>query len=214
MKKAVIFDLDGTLINSLPDISRAMNKALAHHGLPVHEERAYRLFTGDGVLNLCIRAVGDRQDMVEPVRAFYAREYAQNSRVLSAPYPGIVELLETLHAGGLKVCVLSNKDDPDTQEVIRYYFPGQEFAVIRGRLEGVPVKPDPTAARSILSALGLAPQECWYVGDTQTDMRTAQNAGLESVAVLWGFQTREEIAPGKPRHYVNTAEELAALLFS
>lgn len=212
MKKAVIFDLDGTLINSLPDISRAMNKALHHYGLPVHEERAYRLFTGDGVLNLTRRVLGDRQDMLEPVKAFYSEEYAQTSRVHSAPYPGILGLLRALSEGGLKVCVLSNKDDADAQEVVRYYFPDQPFAVIRGRVEGVPIKPDPAAALSILKELGLKQADCWYVGDTRTDMLTAKNAGLESVAVLWGFQTKDEIAPGEPKCYVHTAEELQALL--
>lgn len=212
MKKAVIFDLDGTLINSLPDISRSMNKALRQHGLPEHEERAYRLFTGDGVVTLTRRAIGERQDLLQSVQEAYARDYAVNSRVHSAPYPGVAGLLKDVAAAGLKVCVLSNKDDPDTQEVVRYYFPDQPFAVIRGRVEGVPVKPDPTAARGILAELGIQPEECWYVGDTKTDMMTARNAQLDSIAVLWGFQTREEIAPGQPGQYVQTAEELKAQL--
>lgn len=214
MKKAVIFDLDGTLLYTLPDISRAMNKALSAHGLPTHEERAYRLFTGDGAVNLTLRAVGERKDLAPQVLKTYAAEYAKNSRVYSAPYPGIAKMLKDLYQAGMQLCVLSNKDDPDAQDVIRYYFPDQAFALVRGRLPDVPIKPDPTSALSIVSHLGLTPRDFWYVGDTQTDMRCAKNAGIDSIAVTWGFQTKEEIAPGEPGEYVDSAEELTKRLLS
>lgn len=212
MRKAVVFDLDGTLINSLPDIANAMNKVLKAYGLPTHPERAYRLFTGDGARNLTIRALGDRQDMLETVLKAYSQEYGQNSRVASAPYPGLAELIDRLNVAGMRVCVLSNKDDADSQEVVRHYFPSQAFALIRGRLDGVPIKPDPTALLMIVEHLGLEIADFWYVGDTQTDMRTALNAGMDSIAVTWGFQTRDEIAPGRPGRYVDSAEALGAVL--
>lgn len=213
-KKAVVFDLDGTLINSLPDIAAAMNKALTAHGLPTHEERAYRLFTGDGAMNLTLRALGNRHDMAEQILAAYAGEYGANSHVNTAPYPGIAELLGSLVGKGLRLCVLSNKDEKDVQQVIAHYFPGNVFDIVRGRQEGVPLKPDPTALLKIAAQLCLAPQDFWYVGDTWTDMLCAANAGMESIAVIWGFQTREEIAGGAPAHYADSTGELLKILLS
>ncbi len=213
-KKAVVFDLDGTLINSLPDIAAAMNKVLAANGLPVHEERAYCLFTGDGAMNLTLRALGDRGDMAEKILSEYALEYGANSRVNTAPYPGITKLLHLLCEKGLRLCVLSNKDEQDAQQVIAHYFSGQAFDIVRGRREGVPLKPDPTALLQIAGQLHLSPKDFWYVGDTQTDMLCAKNAGMESIAVTWGFQTRDEIAGANPAHYAHSTEELLELLTS
>jgi len=213
-KKAIVFDLDGTLINSLPDIAAAMNKVLAAYRLPAHEEREYRLFTGDGARNLTLRALGDRQEMAPQVQAAYAKEYGENSRINTAPYPGVVDLLEALSGKGLRLCVLSNKDEQDAQQVIAHYFSGQVFAIVRGRQEGVPLKPDPTALIQIAAQLRLSPQDFWYVGDTRTDMRCAGNAGMESIAVTWGFQTRQEIAEGNPAHYADSTRELLDLLLS
>lgn len=213
-KKAVVFDLDGTLINSLPDISSAMNKVLAANGLPTHEERAYRLFTGDGAMNLTLRALGNRRDLAEKILAEYAKEYAANSRVNTAPYPGIAELLGMLSVKGLRLCVLSNKDEMDALQVIAYCFPGQDFDIVRGRREGVPLKPDPTALLQIAAQLRLSPQDFWYVGDTGTDMLCAASAGMGSIAVTWGFQMRQEIAGGNPAHYADSTRELLDLLLS
>jgi phosphoglycolate phosphatase len=213
-KKAVVFDLDGTLINSLPDIAAAMNKVLAAHGLPTHEERAYRLFTGDGAMNLTLRSLGNRLDMAGQILAAYAGEYGANSRVSTAPYPGIAELLGSLVGKGLSLCVLSNKDEKDVQQVIAHYFPNCNFDIVRGRLDGVPLKPDPTALLNIVAQLCLTPRDFWYVGDTGTDMLCAANAGMESIAVTWGFQTREEIAGSNPAHYADSAGELLKILLS
>lgn len=213
-KKAVVFDLDGTLINSLPDISSAMNRVLAEYKLPTHDERAYRLFTGDGARNLTLRALGERREMLPQVLAAYAREYGENSRVNTAPYAGITQMLAALSGKGLLLCILSNKDEPDTQQVVAHYFPGQPFALVRGRREGVPLKPDPTALLQMAAQLKLPPEDFWYVGDTKTDMLCAAGAGMESIAVAWGYQTREEIAGGKPAHYAGTAGELTSLLTS
>ena len=214
-KKAVVFDLDGTLINSLPDISRAMNKALAAHGRPTHEENAYKRFVGDGVYNLSLRALGEgHQQHADAVREAYSQEYAANSRVHTHPYAGIPEMLKALNEAGMQLCVLSNKDHADTLVVVAHYFPGIRFAQVRGRVDGVGIKPDPTALHLIAEALSLAPEDFWYVGDTQTDMRCGAAAGMERVAVLWGFQSREDLATQQPEHFVNTAEELTALWLS
>ena len=213
MKKAVIFDLDGTLIHSLPDIAAAMNRALARHGLPTHPEEAYRRFTGDGARNLTLRALGNgHAHMVDAVLKEYRMDYAQNSRVESGPYPGIEQALRTLVSQGMQVCVLSNKDDGDTLEVITHYFPNIAFAAVRGRRDGVPLKPDPSALLDVVQELGLEPGDCWYVGDTQTDMRCGANAGMERVAVLWGFQSREDLAEMHPEHYAEDAQQLLSIL--
>ena len=165
-------------------------------------------------MNLTLRAVGDRKDLAPQVYQAYAAEYARNSRVLSAPYPGIADMLRALHQAGMRLCVLSNKDDPDARDVIRYYFPDQPFALVRGRLPDVPIKPDPTAALAIVRELGLSARDFWYVGDTRTDMRCAKNAGMDSIAVTWGFQKKEEIAPGEPGEYAASVEELTRRLLS
>jgi len=214
MKKAVIFDLDGTLLNTLPDIAAAMNRALAHHGLPTHPERAYRLFTGNGARILTQRALGEGRtaDMEEQVYHRYAEDYAANSLVDTAPYPDIPQMLRALTEHGIPVCVFSNKDDTDVQPVVRHFFADQQLAVVRGARPGVALKPDPAAPLAIAASLGLTPADFMYVGDTQTDMRCAKNAGMDSVAVTWGFQTREEIAPGQPGQYADSAEELLAIL--
>lgn len=213
MKKAVVFDLDGTLINSLPDIAAAMNKALLAHGLPVHPQDAYKRFTGDGAVNLTRRAIGNSgQHLLEAVYSTYRLEYARSSHIHSAPYPGISEMLQTLQDEGMLLCVLSNKDDADTIKVVHHYFPGIRFAVVRGRREGVPLKPDPTALLEMVGKLQLTPDQCWYVGDTVTDMRCGRNAEMEQVAVLWGFQTYEEIGKEQSVRCVNNAEELTNLL--
>lgn len=212
MKKAVIFDLDGTLLNTLPDIAAAMNKALREAGAPTHPEDAYRLFTGDGAKNLTLRALGGRGELFDRVYAAYGEEYGKNSRVLTRPYPGVVEMLRRLTAAGLKVCVLSNKDDSDVQQVVAYYFGDIPFAKVQGVREGGPIKPDARFPLEIAAALGLGPEDFWYVGDTRTDMRCARNAGMESVAVTWGFQTREMIAETSPDHWADSSQALTFLL--
>lgn len=213
MKKAVVFDLDGTLINSLPDIAAAMNRALKLQGLPPHPTEAYKRFTGDGARNLSLRALGEKhQHLADRVLQEYGAYYALNSRVSSGPYPGVPEALETLTASGMQVCVLSNKDDGDTLEVVSHYFPQVRFAAVRGRRDGIPLKPDPTALLQVVSGLGLTAADFWYVGDTQTDMRCGANAGMERVAVLWGFQSREELTRQQPEHFAEDAKQLLDIL--
>lgn len=212
MKKAAIFDLDGTLINSLPDISAAMNRSLALFGLPGFDENAYKYKVGNGVVKLAERSVGDRQDALEGVLRAYMEDYGKNCRVNSYAYPGVEEMMRGLMERGMHVCVLSNKDQADTESVLRYYFPAVRFSVMRGRVEGVPLKPDPAGALLIAKALGLSPEECWYVGDTATDMHCGTAAGMETVGVLWGFRPREELVSGGARHLIAQPEEFLELV--
>ena len=212
MKKGVIFDLDGTLINSLPDISAAMNRSLAKYGLPGFEEADYKYKVGNGVIKIAERSVGERTDLLQPVLEAYMADYAQNSRVNSYAYKGVPEMLQGLIDKGLKVCVLSNKDQADVEKVLAYYFPTIAFAVARGRVEGVPLKPDPAGALMIAQDLGIAPSECWYVGDTSMDMNCGNAAGMETVGVLWGFRPREELVASGARELIAEPEELLRLV--
>ena len=191
--KAVIFDLDGTLVNTLDDIAAAMNCALSQHGLPVWDVGDYRFLVGNGARVLTQRAVRDRQDLLDQVHRAYQHQYETHSRVLSAPYPGIPRLLDELRDRGIPCCVFSNKPDADTANVIDYYFPGYPFSVVRGQLDTVPLKPDPAGALEIARHLGIPPADFAYLGDTGTDMTCAAAAGMRAFGVLWGFRGRDEL---------------------
>ncbi len=193
MFKAVVFDLDGTLTNTLQDIAHAMNRALRLLGLPEYPTDAYRYMVGNGAKKLAERAVGNHQELASEALELYQSYYQKHTHDITRPYDGIPELLEALEARGLKLCVLSNKPHADTQVVIRYFFPGIHWAVVRGQMEGVPVKPDPAGAEAIAKALHLQPDECLYLGDTSVDMITATRAGMWAVGVLWGFRDEKEL---------------------
>lgn len=212
MKKAVIFDLDGTLINSLPDISAAMNRSLEKNGLPVFDENAYKYMVGNGVFKLAERAVGEHKECLQAVIEAYKADYAQHSRVNSYPYKGIEEMLLSLKEMGMKICVFTNKDDEDAQRVIGHYFSHISFDIVRGRLDGVPLKPDPAGALIIAQQLGLSTDECLYVGDTSMDMNCGNSAGMETVGVLWGFRPREELAASGAKHLIVEPKELLPLV--
>lgn len=214
MKKGVIFDLDGTLINSLPDISAAMNRSLAKFGLPVFEEDAYKYKVGNGVVKLAERSVGDHPECLQDVLSAYMADYGEHSRVDTYAYRGVPEMLQGLVDRGMKVCVLSNKDQADTENVLAHYFPAIPFSAIRGRVEGVPLKPDPAGALLIARALDLTPGELWYVGDTSMDMNCGNDAHMETVGVLWGFRPREELVASGARHLIADPEELLDLVDS
>ena len=211
MKKAVIFDLDGTLVNSLPDISASMNRALTKAGLPIFTVSEYKYKVGNGVIKIAERSVGERTDKLDQVLADYMADYAVNCRVNSYAYEGIADAMKTMLARGLAVCVLSNKDQADTENVLAHYFPDVAFSVIRGRVEGVPLKPAPDGALLIARQLSVQPEECWYVGDTSMDMRCGNDAGMETIGVLWGFRPREELVANQARHLAATPAELTAI---
>lgn len=212
MKKAVIFDLDGTLINSLPDIARAMNQALIHAGLVPYAEERYNHFVGDGVFNLAARVAGEHPEKIPALLDFYMPYYQAHSREKSHVYPGIRESLSALAAAGLRLCVLSNKDQTDVENVITHYFAGTRFDVIRGRQDGFPIKPEPDGALMIAETLCLSPADIWYVGDTDTDMRCGQNAGMETIGVEWGFRDRAELTSAGACHIVSSPSQMISLI--
>lgn len=212
MKKAIIFDLDGTLINSLPDIAASMNRALNAHGLSGYAVEDYRLKVGNGVFNLARRAVGENTDKLQGVLAYYMEDYAKTCAISSAPYDGIDDMLKALVAHGLKVSILSNKDQRDVESVVEHYFPDIPFALVRGRVEGVPLKPDPTGAILMAQQLRLAPSQCFYSGDTMMDMCCGNDAGMETIGVTWGFRDVEELKAHHAAHIANTAQELLKIV--
>jgi len=194
--RAVIFDLDGTLLDTLEDIADSMNSALAQMELPQYELDRYRYFVGDGVEVLAQRVLPkERRDeatlkrCVELMRAEYGQRWANKSR----PYPGMVDLLDGLVARKIAMGVLSNKPHDFTCKIVETILPQWRFDPLLGSRPGVPKKPDPTAALEIIEKLRLRPEEFLYVGDTAVDMQTAVAAGMFPAGALWGFRTAEEL---------------------
>ena len=211
--RAVLFDLDGTLADSLADLANATNWALAQLGCPTHPVDSYRCKVGDGTRELCARALpADRQALQDEVLRLMRQRYDLHCFDLTRLYPGILELVTALDKRGLRLAVLSNKPDDFTKRVIARYFQPSPFAVVRGQLPDVPLKPDPTAARQIAQKLGIPPAHWLYLGDTNTDMRTARAAGMHAVGVLWGFRDRAELVKSGAEHVVAKPEDVLALV--
>lgn len=213
---AVVFDLDGTLLDTIEDLTDSCNLALKESGLSPFSVAEYKYFVGDGVDELIRRVLSaqkaDLQAFFAPVKDQYLSVYARKQRDKTRPYPGIPELLQNLISLGVVPCVLSNKPDPDTQKVIAHFFPGIRFGLVYGKKPGYGVKPDPRALNEMIGILGFPRSEILYVGDTFTDMTTAKNAGLASVGVLWGFRTEAELRQGGAGHLAADPEDILALV--
>ncbi len=195
--RAVLFDLDGTLVDSLADIGESMNEVLREKGLPEHSLGDYRALVGDGVTMLTRRALPEAwaadEALVATCVARMRQVYGARPCLKTEAYPGVDRLLDGLQARGLALAVLSNKPHDLTVRVVAQVFPGRPFSPVFGERAGVPRKPDPTSAIEVAALLGLAPAEVLYVGDTPTDMRTALAAGMPAVGVLWGFRGEAEL---------------------
>ncbi|MCY1082395.1 HAD family hydrolase [Archangium lansingense] len=211
--RAALFDLDGTLLDSLHDLAVAMNHALATHGLPVHPVASHRSFVGEGVRVFVARAVpADREDLHEAVLATYKAFYSEHMMDHTRPFPGVLEVLARLQGEGVKLAVLSNKPDAATRRLVESLLPDVRFCAVYGERAGVPRKPDPTAALGIAAELGVEPGDCAFIGDTGVDMNTARAAGMYSVAVTWGFRDVEELQAHGARALVRTSDELLQAL--
>ena len=211
--RAVLFDLDGTLADSLADLATATNGALAQLGCPTHPVESYRYMVGDGARELCARALpADKQGLQDEVLRRMRQHYDRHCFDLTKLYAGIPELISALAERRHRLAVLSNKPDDFTQRMIAHYFQPSPFAVVRGQLPNVPLKPDPTAAQQIAQELGIPPAHWLYLGDTNTDMRTARAAGMHAVGVLWGFRARDELVESGAEHIVARPEDVLALL--
>ncbi len=209
-------DVDGTLLDTLQDLADSMNSTLRHFGFPVHELEKYKYFLGDGMENLVRRSLPDSAKTdsrlisrcIEMMRQIYDR----NWNVKSRPYPGIPELLDALSVRGLKMAVLSNKPHVLTQRVIEGLLPAWRFEVVMGECPPAPRKPDPSSALKIADRLGVEPACFLYLGDTATDMKTSNGAGMYAVGALWGFRNAEELIQGGAKKLIAKPAELLELL--
>ena len=215
MYQAVLFDLDGTLLDTIDDLTDSMNMALAACGLPTHSAEACKQFIGDGVRNFVTRALPEsRRDdaTVALVMARYRQAYSGNWDNKTRPYDGIELLLDAVSARGLKMVVYSNKPDEFTQLAVRKLLPRWPFDAVIGAREGWPHKPDPAAALDIAARLGVKPERFVYVGDTNTDMQTATAAGMFAAGALWGFRTAQELLDNGARVLIAHPMELLTVL--
>lgn len=215
MKKLVIFDLDGTLLNTIADLAAATNQALQHYGYPTHEVEAYRFFVGNGINKLFERALPETERTEEnilKIRSQFVPYYDTHNADLSRPYPGIPELLRTLQQKGIKIAVASNKYQAATRKLIAHYFPEINFVEVLGQREGIPAKPDPSIVNEIRIKAGVNEKEILYVGDSNVDMQTARNAGVTALGVAWGFRPRTELEALHPAYIIENAEELLSFL--
>jgi len=213
--QAVLFDLDGTLLDTLGDIADSANAVLAESDLPTHDTDDYRHFIGNGIEILMKRALPEsrRDEMtVNSCREAFRRIYSHQWNVHSKPYDGIVSLLDTLTRRHLKLAVLSNKPDDFTKKCVQEFFPGIPFGMVLGHRPGHAPKPDPAGANRIAEAIGVSADRILFVGDSAVDMKTAANAGMHPVGALWGFRSLEELRDNGAEALVAHPSDMMALL--
>jgi len=194
--RAVIFDLDGTLLDTLADLTDAGNAALAQYGYPPHLPEDYKVFVGEGVDVLMWRMLPEERrdaEMVADLELRFAEEYAQRWNAKTRPYDGIESMLDSLTSQGIRMAILSNKPDDFTQTCVHGMLSRWKFDVIAGHHKGIPHKPDPTVALQMAKQWQLSPEEIVFVGDTSTDMKTAVAAKMFAVGVPWGFRDEAEL---------------------
>ena len=214
MPSAAIFDLDGTLLDTLEDLADSANEALELGGFPTHPVDSYRTFVGDGMAVLIERIlpVNERKpSAIQLVMKAYRAAYDRRWKSKSCPYPGIGELLTDLRARGIPLAVLSNKPQAYTEIVMAHFLGHHRFELILGQREEVPRKPHPAGAHEIALQLGLATSEIIFIGDTATDMDTATAAGMVPVGVLWGFRPEAELLAHGARFLAREPHEIAGL---
>ncbi len=214
MYKVFIFDLDGTLLDTLQDLANAVNYALRRHGMPEHSIDDVRRFVGNGVRLLMERAVpnGAGNPQFEAAFATFRQYYMEHSLDTTRPYDGIPELLHELKARGCKLAVVSNKMMAATQALVRHFFPDVDVAIGEHEAEGIRKKPAPDTVCEALRQLGCDKQGAVYVGDSDVDIMTARNSGLPCVSVLWGFRDRQFLTAHGATTFVSHPSELLGLL--
>lgn len=215
MTELVIFDLDGTLLNTIGDLAECCNVVLGRRGLPQHTYEEYCHFVGNGILRLVERALPEElrtPETVAAVRSDFVAYYTEHIDCYTRPYDGIPELLQALDARGVRMAVASNKFQAGTEKLVRLFFPQIDFVAIFGQRPGVPLKPDPAVVEEILRMAGTDRERTLYVGDSGVDMQTAAAARLRSVGVTWGFRGREELESSGAWRVVDRPREIEALL--
>jgi phosphoglycolate phosphatase len=211
----IIFDLDGTLLNTIGDLAVGCDHMLSLRGLPTHSYEEYCTFVGNGIMRLVERALPEElrtEEYVKAARRDFVEFYIDNIDNHTVPYEGMVELVEHLQTKGAKLAVASNKFQAGTEKLIRKFFPTIEWVEICGNREGVPLKPDTALVDMIIEKAGVERKNCTMVGDSAVDIQTARNAAIRSVGVSWGFRSREELEQAGADHIADTVEELTTLL--
>ena len=205
----VIFDLDGTLLNTIDDLADAGNHVCAARGWPVHTVDAYKRMVGNGIPKLVERfaPAGTDGETLAGALAEFSAYYDAHKEDKTAPYPGIAELLAALKGQGVRLAVLSNKAHALAGPVVEHYFPGV-FDVVQGALPDAPVKPDPTLLRRLMEQMGAEPEHTLFVGDSNVDVLTGKNGGLTVAGVLWGFRDRQELEGAGADYVIARPEEL------
>jgi phosphoglycolate phosphatase len=212
--KAVIFDLDGTLINSLQDIADAMNRVLVAHGYPTHPYDAYRTFVGRGLRNLTEQALpleAKEETIIQTVHTDLLKDYKEHYIRKTDLYPGIANMLNGLKANGMGLAIVSNKAHEITSRIVKQLFAPWPFACVLGTGGDIPRKPDPTGALMCAESLGVKAKNIVYVGDSGIDMQTAHNSGMYPVGVTWGFRSREELEANGAALLIDKPEDLLQL---
>ena len=215
MTKLVIFDLDGTLLDTIEDLANSVNYALTQHNFPTHPIEAYRFFIGNGVNKLLERALPEdnrNADFVSILKVDFIKHYYAHSEESTKPYPGITELINRLYNEGFQLGVASNKVHPATVELVNRFFPEVKFTEVLGQREGYPVKPNPGILEEIIEKAGVDKTEVLYVGDSGVDVATAYNAKVPFVGVLWGFRPRKELEEVGATRFVENTEELYEII--
>ncbi len=214
MIKAVLFDLDGTLVNSLYDLADSTNYALQHFGFPVQETEKYKYFVGDGMPKLIERALPENarnkatiKSVLDCFMAYYREHYLDKT----VAYDGIAEVVSNLRKQGIKVAVISNKADEMAKIVTNKLF-GDVFSAVYGKREGYPAKPDPTLTLEVIRDLGVEPCECVFIGDSGMDMAVAKNAGTLAIGVLWGFRKEDELKSNGADFIAKTPECITKII--
>lgn len=211
MKKAVIFDLDGTLLNTLDDLADSTNYALSKFGYPTRTIDEVRQFVGNGVAKLIERAIpeGKNNPNFEKCLAIFKENYAQNMYNKTAPYNGIIEMLSNLKSKGIKIAVVSNKFDLAVKELCKKYFEGFiDFAAGENEAQGIRKKPAPDTVISVLNKFNFAPEDAVYVGDSDVDIMTAKNSKMPCISVTWGFRDEKFLLENGATILINAPSEI------
>ncbi len=214
MKQLVIFDLDGTLLNTIGDLAVACDEVLKRHDLPTYTMEEYQSFVGNGVMRLVERAIPEdmrTEAFVAELRGEFVEYYFENIHQHTTPYPDIVWTLRELQKRGIAMAVASNKFQRGTEKLVSHFFPDIHFEIVLGQRVGVALKPNPQIVRDICQFTSFTPDKILYVGDSGVDMETAAAAGVESVGVMWGFRSREELEQSGANHIITSPKSIVSM---
>ncbi len=217
MIKGVIFDLDGTILNTIDDLADSMNYMLTQFGYPEHSELFYHMqAVGSGAKNYvknCLpEAIRENDEQVEKCLNFYKKYYNEHSSIKTKPYDGIPAVMQFLADAGIQIAILSNKPDEPVKILAKQWFSAFNIPCVYGERAGVPRKPDPQGPLAVAEEMGLLPSEIAFIGDSDVDIKTGINAGMIAIGVLWGFRTKEQLKAAGAEYLAETPEKLIALI--